>query len=60
MLSGSISGKVFSDGKEDLLAALYRSGRFNGRHPAVTVVEPGAHRAAVGGLLVGGLSQWMV
>ena len=49
-----------ADGKEGLLAALYRVRRFNGRHPAVTVVEPGAYLAAARALLVGGVPQRLV
>ena len=53
-----IRGKVFVDGKEDLLAAVHRAGRGNGASPPA-VVEPGAYLAAAGLLLVGGLSQRM-
>jgi hypothetical protein len=54
-----IRGEVFPDGKENFLAAVHRAGRCDGRHPAVTVVESGAHLPAAGLLLVGGLSQRM-
>lgn len=60
VLSVFIRGKVFPDGKENLLAALYRAGRCHGLGPAVLMVEPGAHLAAARPLLVGGLSQRMV
>ena len=61
MLSVLISGKVcWSHGKENLLATVHRSGRCDGLAPAVAVVEPGAHLAAVGALLVDRLSQRMV
>ena len=54
------SAKVFLDGKENLLASVHRAGRCNGHLAAIALVEPGAHIAAAGALLVGGLSQWMV
>jgi hypothetical protein len=61
VVSVLISGKVStSHGKKDLLAALHRAGRCNGLDPAVPLVEPGAHIAAAGALLVGGLSQRLV
>ena len=50
----------FPDGKENFLVALYRVGRCDGRHPAVTVVESGAHLPAAGLLLVGGVPQRLV
>lgn len=61
MVSVLISGKVSgSYGKKDLLAAVHRAGRCHGLDLAVAVVEPGAHIAAAGPLLVGRLSQRMV
>jgi hypothetical protein len=47
-----------ADGKEDFLAAVHRPGRCDG-HLSSAVVEPGAHIAVAGTLLVGRLSQWM-
>jgi hypothetical protein len=52
--------RVFPDGKEDLLVALYRAGRCHGLGPAVSVVEPGAHLAAARPLLVGGVQERVV
>ena len=52
------SGKVFRNGKKDLLAALHRAWRGDGA-PSPVVVEPGAHLAAARLLLVGRLSQRM-
>lgn len=46
------------DGKEDLLAAVHGPRRADG-HPAAALVEPRAHLAAAGVLLVGCLSQRM-
>jgi hypothetical protein len=60
VLSVLISGKVcWSHGKKDILAALHRSGRADGLLSSA-LVEPGAHIAAAGPLLVGGVSQRMV
>jgi hypothetical protein len=58
VLSVSISGKVSSDGKENLLADVHRS---RGAHGFLSsaMVEPGAHLAPARPLLVGGLSQRM-
>lgn len=56
----AIRGKVFPDGKEDFLAALYRARRRDGLHPSIVLVEPGANTAAAGAVLVGGLPQRMV
>ena len=53
------SDKVFPDGKENLLAALPRPGPDHGRGPA-SVVGPGAHLAAGGILLVGGIQERLV
>ena len=51
-----IRGKVFLDGKKDLLAAIHRAGRGDGTSPPV-MVEPCPYLAAARLLLVGGLSQ---
>jgi hypothetical protein len=59
-LSNSIRGMFPADGKKDFLASVHRSGRCDGLALAVIVVEPGAHIASVGALLVGRLSQRMV
>lgn len=55
-----LRGKVFANGKEDLLVALYRAGRCHGLGPAVSVVESGAHLAAARPLLVGGIQERVV
>ena len=53
-----IRGKVFANGKKDLLASFHSTGRTDGT-PAPAMVEPGAYLAAARLLLVGGLSQRM-
>src|SRR5215467_7128129 len=59
VLSVFISGKVFPDGTQNLLDAVHRPERGHGLY-AADLVEPGAHAAAAGGMLVGGVQERMV